>query len=99
MEMQALNDSTGPLFTVTDLFRGIRYFVTETGAHYEVEVHRKTGFAKVSVPREADVIQVVDQLIRLLDNATTSKYELEVGSRCDFLEQAKVCDYSSEIPH
>jgi hypothetical protein len=99
MEMQILNDSVGPLFTVTDLFRGACYLVAERGAQYEVEVHRKTGYAKVSVPREADVIQVVDQLVWLLDNATTSKYELEVTSTCDFLDQAKANRHCSESLH
>jgi hypothetical protein len=69
METQTPDDSSGLVFAVTDLLRGARYFVAERGAQYEIEVPGKAGYAKVAVPRDADVIDVADQLIRLLDNA------------------------------
>jgi len=69
MEMQALKDSSGPVFTVTDLLRGVQYFLADKDSHYEIEVLRKAGYAKVAVSRKADVLEVADELIRLLDNA------------------------------
>jgi hypothetical protein len=69
MEMQTPKDSSGLVFVVTDLLRGVRYFIAERDSCYEIEVPRKAGYAKVAVSKEADVIEVADRLIRLLDNA------------------------------
>ena len=67
MEMQTLKDSSNPVFVVTDLLRGVRYFVADKGSHYEIQVPRKAGYIKVAVSPEADVIDIADKLIRSLD--------------------------------
>ncbi len=69
MELQTLKDSTSDVYVVTDLLRGVRYSVTDKGSHYEIEVPREAGCAKVVVSQKADVTEVADELIRLLDNA------------------------------
>jgi hypothetical protein len=58
MEMQTLKDSSNPVFVVTDLLRGVRYFVADKGSHYEIQVPRKAGYIRVAVSREADVIDI-----------------------------------------
>lgn len=69
MEMQTLKDGSNPVFVVTDLLRGVRYFVADNGSHYEIQVPRKGGYIRVAVSREADVIDIADKLIRSLDTA------------------------------
>jgi hypothetical protein len=69
MEMQTPDDSSGLMFVVTDLLRGVRYIVADKGSHYEIEVPRESGCAKIVVSQKADVIAVAEELIRLLDNA------------------------------
>jgi len=74
MEMQTPDDCSSPVFVVTDLLRGLHYFVAERDSHYEIEVPTKAGYAKVVVSKEADVIDVADQLIRLLDNVDQVRF-------------------------
>ncbi len=69
MELQTRKDSSSDVYVVTDLLRGVRYSVADKGSHYEIEVPREAGCAKVVVSQKADVIEVADELIRLLDNA------------------------------
>ena len=69
MEVQTLKDSSDPIFAVTDLLRGVCYFVADKGSHYEIEVPRKAGYARIPVSKRADVVQLADELIRLLDSA------------------------------
>jgi hypothetical protein len=69
MEIQTRDDSSGNVFVVTDLPGGVRYIIADKGSHYEIEVPRESGCAKIVVPQKADVIAVADELIRLLDNA------------------------------
>jgi hypothetical protein len=45
------------------------YFVVDKGSHYEIEVPRKAGYARIPVSQRADVVQLADELIRLLDSA------------------------------
>ena len=69
METQTPDDNSGLVFVVTDLLRGVRYIISDKGSHYEIEVPRESGCARIVVSRKADVIDVADDLIRLLDNA------------------------------
>ena len=69
MEMLTLKDSTSPVFLVTDLLRGVRYFVADRGSHYEIEVPTKAGSVRVAVSHEMDAIDVADELMWLLDAA------------------------------
>jgi len=69
METQTPDDNSGLVFVVTDLLRGVRYIIADKGSHYEIEVPRESGCAKIVVSQKADVIDVADDLIRLLDNA------------------------------
>ena len=88
MEAQTLKDSNDHTFVVTDLLRGVCYFVADKGSHYEIEVPREGGCAKVVVSQKADVIEVADELIRLLDNAgqvfLTPHASVESSSSKDF---------------
>jgi len=68
--MQTLKVSrSSSVFLVTDVLRGVRYFVADKGSHYEIQVPRRAGYVRVAVPRDADVIEVADELIRELDTA------------------------------
>jgi len=68
--MQTLKDRrSSSVFLVTDVLRGVRYFVADKGSHYEIQVPRRAGYVRVAVPRDADVIEVADELIRELDTA------------------------------
>jgi hypothetical protein len=69
MEMQTFEDGSGSVFVVTDLLRGFRYFVAARGSHYEIEIPRKAGHARIAVSLKADVIDVADELVQLLDSA------------------------------
>jgi len=69
MEMQILRDGSSSAFLVTDLLRGVCYFVADKGSHYEIEVPTKTGSVRVAVSPEIDVVDVADELIWLLDAA------------------------------
>jgi hypothetical protein len=68
METQGPRDGNGRTFAVTDLLQGFRYFVTDKGSHYEIEVPGETGCSRVAVSLKADVINVADELARLLNN-------------------------------
>ena len=74
METETPDDSGGLVFVVTDLLGGVRYIVADKGSHYEVEVSRESGCAKILVSQKADVIAVADDLIRLLDNADQTSF-------------------------
>jgi hypothetical protein len=68
--MQTLKDgSSSSVFLVTDVLRGVRYFVADRGSHYEIQVPRGAGYVRVAVSRDTDVIDVTDELIRELDTA------------------------------
>ena len=67
MQIQTLRDGHDLVFAVTDLLRGVRYFVADRGSHYEIEVPRKAGRARIPVSQRTDVVQLADELIRLLD--------------------------------
>lgn len=69
VEIQTLKDGHNLVFAVTDLLRGVCYFVADKGSHYEIEVPRKAGYARIPVSQRADVVQLADELIRLLDSA------------------------------
>lgn len=94
MEAQTLKDSSDHTFVVTDLLRGVCYSVADKGSHYEIDVTREAGCAKVIVSQKADVIEVADELIRLLDNADQvclAPYaSTESSSSKDFSEPARV---------
>lgn len=94
METQTPNDNSGLVFVVTDLLRGVRYIIADKGSHYEIEVAREAGCAKVVVSQKADVIEVADELVRLLDNADqvclTPFASVESSSSKDFSGSARV---------
>jgi hypothetical protein len=69
METQIPDDNSGLAFVVTDLLRGVRYIIADKGLHYEIDVPRESGCAKIVVSQKADAIDVADDLIRLLDDA------------------------------
>lgn len=58
-----------PVFAVTELIRNFHYLVTDEGSHLTIELSRGNGYAKLVLSRRADVADVADQLIQLLDNA------------------------------
>jgi hypothetical protein len=69
METQRCRDGNGRTFAVTDLLQGFRYFITDKGFHYEIEVRGEAGCSRVAVSLRADVINVADELVRLLNDA------------------------------
>ena len=70
--MQILDDSRGCVFLVTDVIRGVRYFVADKGSHYEIQVPRGADQVTLAVSRHTDVIEVADELVRELDTKKTS---------------------------
>ena len=67
--MQALEDSSSPVFIVTDAVHGFRYLVVDKGSYYQIEVPTEVGYAKVAVSLDVDVVDVADKLNRLLHDA------------------------------
>jgi hypothetical protein len=106
MEAQTLKDGSDHTFVVTDLLRGVCYSVADKGSHYEIEVPREAGCAKVVVSQKADVIEVADELVRLLDNADqvclTPYASTESSSLKGFSGSARVVHvttHTTQTPH
>lgn len=91
MKMPTLNDSIGPRFLLTDLLRGVRYFVADKGSHYEIEVPTRAGYVRVGVSPGTDVIDAADELICLLDTAKSACFTLHAAVQSsDILMQGRV---------
>lgn len=75
-EIQTSKATGCPVFLVTDLLKNFQYIVTDKGTHFKI--FRESGYAKIIVCRNADVVEVANQLAQLIGNDRVSSTSCRV---------------------